>query len=557
MSYSLGNPFVEALPSLLWPPDYPRDNARQVLTDQQALDLGLDVLIRALDWDGHHARFVRATLLELVADPVVIAYRQAILAELVANDVVRGALAALLPALAELSRPRSAAWTADAPLLTVPPRVSDLEMYVACVDGLYAALNGQAVEAAGLRHLHAQISATRNSAEFQSLRAELPKLRARLDQISSITLGINLDRDLRPASAALLDIRGEPFTAARTLAQRLLGQQPHAGPRTLTALRNLTTRAPDDPLVRDLQNVLAEVVEPVALALESYARIHARPLAALEPELSFYLGAAQCAQRLQALGLPVCLPICSTTQHTLTDAYNPALALQLAHAAQNGVTSPGALIRNPINFDLGRIIFLTGPNRGGKTTYLRAVGLNQVLFQAGIYVAAAQAVLTPADTILTHFPPIEGVEPGQGRLDDEARRVRTIFAGATPHSLLLFNEPLTSTGEGEARALAEDLLRALRLLGARTVYVTHLHALAEALDALNAGPGAAIVSWVAGVDDAAGRTYRIRPGSPTARSLAATIAQQHGITYEQLVQQLADRGVIVAALDLPSSTEEA
>ena len=158
--------------------------------------------------------------------------------------------------------------------------------------------------------------------------------------------------------------------------------------------------------------------------------------------------------------------------------------------------------------------------------------------------AAASAQLAPVDAILTHFPPVEGVEPGVGRLDDEARRLREMFTAATPASLLLFNEPLTSTGEGEALALAEDVLRALRLLGARTVYVTHLHALVAALDALNAGPGAIVVSWVAGVGEGAARTYRIRPGQPEARSHAATIAQQHGITFAQLAQRLAERGVV-------------
>jgi DNA mismatch repair ATPase MutS len=200
-----------------------------------------------------------------------------------------------------------------------------------------------------------------------------------------------------------------------------------------------------------------------------------------------------------------------------------------------------ALVRNLIDFRQGQIVFLTGPNRGGKTTYLRAVGLNQVLFQAGVFVSAVDAHMTPVDAILTHFPPMEGVEPGGGRLDDEARRMREIFDHATSQSLLLLNEPLTSTAEREALLLATDVLRALRLLGARTVFVTHLHALAEQLDALNAmEPGATVASWVAEVTGDT-PTYTIRLGTPTARSHASRIAEQHGITFEQLRSKIEDR----------------
>lgn len=544
------------VPSLLWPSDHPRTTQSQGVSDGQAVDLGLDVLIHALDADLRHARHVRTTLMALVADPQVIGYRQAVVAELASNDRLRAACAAILPRLAEMSTPRSAAWAHESPLLLVPPRLSDLELYVDCVNDLHAALNIETdLRSDALRSLRDFLTDTRADPEFQALAAELPALRAELDQVSSITVGINLDGDLRPQSATLVAINREPFTGPRTLAHRLLGRSTPLGTPGMTALRAISERSPEqDPLARDLQKVLAEVVQPVATALERYGRIHARPLAALEPELAFYLGAIEFADRLWAQGLPLCLPTVIDQTHTLADAYNPALACQLP-TVSNGTASP-ALVLNPIDFEPGAIVFLTGPNRGGKTTYLRAVGLNQILFQAGIFVAAREARMSPVDTILTHFPPVEGVEPGIGRLDDEARRVREIFAHATPASLLLFNEPLTSTGESEAQALAEDILRALRVLGARTVYITHLHALSRELATLNHGLGATIVSWVAGVDATAGRTYLIRPGVPSSRSYAATIAQQHGITFDQLTQQLGARGIGAPSIDQPPRIKE-
>lgn len=544
-------------PSLLWPPGHDRATRSQGLSDGQSRDLRLDVLVRSIASDSSHNRFVRSTLLALVADPDVIAYRQSAVAELRDNPALRTRLLALQPRLDDLGQPRSAAWAQESPLLLVPPRVSDLEAYVGCVQDLDAVLAGARLHSGAWRALSEWTAETRRSEEFQALAAELPALRARLDTIQSITIGVNLDRDLRPASAALLDISDQRVSGPRTLLHRLLGRAEAVGPSSRSALHRLADReAHNDPLARDLQKTLGEVVLPVAQALERYARIHAQPLAALAPELGFVLGALRLAERLEALGLPTCLPRPSTTTR-LRDAYNPVLALQLSDVPGrpgraelpvspdgDGPSPDGApVVPNPIDFEPGAIMFITGPNRGGKTTYLRAGGLAQALFQAGIFVAAAEAEMAPVDAIITHFPALEEQAPGAGRLDDEARRLREMFGHATRDSLLLFNEPLTSTGENEALLLAEDVLRALRLLGARAIWVTHLHALAEQLDSINQGPGATVVSWVAGVDDEAKRTYHIRPGPPLARSHAATIAQQHGITFEQLSRQLEARGM--------------
>jgi DNA mismatch repair protein MutS len=192
---------------------------------------------------------------------------------------------------------------------------------------------------------------------------------------------------------------------------------------------------------------------------------------------------------------------------------------------------------------------LTGPNRGGKTTYARAVGVAQVLFQAGLFVPAASACLSPVDAIFTHFPTREDVRPGQGRLDLEAERLHAIFRAATPQSLILLNEALSGTSALEALDLARGLVRGLRLLGARAIYVTHLHELASHVDEINANtPGdGRVASLLAELDDGdAGvgpprRTFRIMPRPPRGASFAAEIAEQHGISFQQLAQLLRER----------------
>ena len=144
------------------------------------------------------------------------------------------------------------------------------------------------------------------------------------------------------------------------------------------------------------------------------------------------------------------------------------------------------MITNDVDFDADTsLLMVTGPNRGGKTTFCRAIGQAQVLFQCGLFVPGTQARLSPVDGIWTHFPLPEADQPGAGRFDEEVQRLRQIFVGATQDSLILLNEPLTSTAERDALPIATDMVRALQVLGARSVLITHLHDLALAIPELN------------------------------------------------------------------------
>jgi DNA mismatch repair protein MutS len=164
-------------------------------------------------------------------------------------------------------------------------------------------------------------------------------------------------------------------------------------------------------------------------------------------------------RRLREAGLAVAPPGYARMDDRwaeVVDAYDPTLAL----------AQPAApIVTNRVSFgaECGRVWVLTGPNRSGKTTYTRCVGLTQILFQAGLYVPAASAKISPVDAIYTHFSTHEESRPGLGRLDVEAERLAIIFRQATPHSLILLNEALSGTSALEALDLARGLVRGLRL----------------------------------------------------------------------------------------------
>ena len=541
--------------SLLWPPGTrPGQRERGRLDLEAMADLDLEPITQALTGgEPRREGFVRTLLGRLSSEPAVIAYRTDVLADLLADLELRTRLQAVLPALTALQQaagPQPGDWVVQ----QVIQRLNELTLYSEVAVQLRDALAAAPPRAAALGALLAYLEDVTASEPFVALQRELPALRAALAGAGSLTIGVNLGPDLLPESAAILGLQAEKVSGRSTLLGRILGGE--AGSHAVTPLRAVQA-APlgrDTPLARDLRALLERVVEPVRLALDRYLALHTGPLAALEPELAFLLQGAALVDRLRRAGLPVCraeyLPI-EARACSLAESYNVSLALRLLAAP--GEQERAGIVTNTVMFEAtrARIWILTGPNRGGKTIYTRGVGLAQVLFQAGLYVPAREARLSPVDAIYTHFPTPERAQPGMGRLDEEASRLAEIFRRASPHSLILLNEVLAGTSATEGLGLALDVVRGLRLLGARAIYVTHLHELAGRIDEINARtPGDAIVgSLVAEVemesaDGRERRTFLVRPGLPRGASYASAIAEQHGISFPQLAALLRQRGIV-------------
>lgn len=115
-------------------------------------------------------------------------------------------------------------------------------------------------------------------------------------------------------------------------------------------------------------------------------------------------------------------------------------------------------------------------------------------------------------------------------------------------SLLLMNESFSSTNSREGAVIAEEILKALSVIGSRVVFVTHLYELAKRVDAINADTNGItkLVSMVAGIDESSCRedsnnkairlTYLVRPGEPLPTGFASDIAYHNGISYEKLIR---------------------
>ena len=527
---------AEASISLCYP-DAPASAGGARLGRQAAGDVGIAALRERF---GLPEEF----LYELCRDAATIRYRQSILADLLACAELSEVLREVRPMLRELAYFRTTRKEQSAPLQQAVWRLGELETYVSCLQRLADAAALPGLQSEGMQALLAFVERRRADPVYQRLVQELPALRGGLKRRASVSIGINLDDQLRPAEATLLAVHDEKF-AERPLLTRIFGAatpyQPVASIKRVAAMGSL---------LGDLDRILGAVARPLAKALGQYVRLRVQDLLSLEREIAFYLGAAQLFNALAARGLPVCRPrLAGIGERNLqvTGLYNVNLALGGSEEQAR------AIVGNDLDMVAGgRILVLTGPNQGGKTTFTRAVGLLQVLTQAGLYAPAVSATVSPSDLVHTHFPVDEPGHAEGGRLADEARRLASIFTGASKHSLILMNESLASTSPSESLYLAEDVVRGLRLLGARAVFATHLHELGERVETINREVDGAsrLVSMVAGIESrAAGngsngevrRTYRIRPGPPVGLSYARDVARRYGISFDDIRARIAGR----------------
>ena len=555
--------------SLLYPIGSERPSDVDRWGENTVEDLGIDQLAWALSIDNKYHDGIKSLLLELCGDSQIIEYRQKILDDLLNNAEMTAGFEELLPLLEKL-HDYALAHSQGSPLHQTLGRMTELNTYVICVKKLQSLFDKAepVLHSPGLAALRKKLKQIESDEIFQSLAKSLPELLSKLNDIPSITIGLNLDSELRPIQATLISINDKPFKGG-TLMDRLMGrksgrkpnmgigplhsvpqQQLMAGGRII----NLPTRMEPTmvPLFNDLHELLKLVILPIAGALQQYAQVNARSLIALEGELAFYLGAIRVIQQMRARGLAVCRPkILNMEERSchMKCVYNLLLALRKAEDDLDTNLSK-VVVPNNVEFGLkGRIFILTGPNQGGKTVYTQALGVAQVLFQAGLYVPAEAARMSPVDGVYTHFATLEKTNSGMGRLGEEAKRLNEIFHSVTDKSLVLLNESLSSTSPGESLYLAQDIVRALRLFGVRAIFATHLHELAEGVDLINAevAGDSQVVSLVAGValtgnkvdviDNVVPRTYKIKPGPPRGLSYAKGIASQHGISFEQLTDR--------------------
>ena len=292
-------------------------------------------------------------------------------------------------------------------------------------------------------------------------------------------------------------------------------------------------------LSREMSDMLSANVKHLKSKLSQYVNISGYSLTRLIPDFTFYIRWAEFCEQVIKSGLPMTKPQIldeGSGKLSAKGLYNLKLAIQILDGSQLDV------VKNDFEFSKEHGIYImTGPNRGGKTTFTQAVGLIVLLAQNGLYVPCEALSLSPCDNIFTHFPADENQTVNLGRLGEESKRISEIFSLATENSLLLFNESLATTSFTEGLYIAKDVVKAMRSLGARTIFNTHMHELAMNLEEINAPDGKIkVASLVTGIHEGR-RSYKVYCAPPDGISYARDIAEKYGVTYSQLMKMTVER----------------
>ena len=183
-------------------------------------------------------------------------------------------------------------------------------------------------------------------------------------------------------------------------------------------------------------------------------------------ELNFYFAILALCDRADEMAIPVCFPTVSERRQYLAhNVYDISLFLKNAQR----------IVPNDTFFEEDAPFhFITGANGGGKTTYLRACGINLILFLGGCPVFAKDASIYTYTQVCSHFPADERFSSG-GRLQEEKQRVDRLLETCDENTFIVFNETYSGTDDKLGCEMTLDTANKIKEHGTHVLFVTHFH----------------------------------------------------------------------------------
>ena len=192
----------------------------------------------------------------------------------------------------------------------------------------------------------------------------------------------------------------------------------------------------------------------------------------LRTELAFYIGCLNVHGHLAQKGEPMSFPLPvapGERRHSFKGLYDVCLAL----------TMEQSIVGNGVHADRKDLVIITGANQGGKSTFLRGIGLAQLMMQCGMFVPAESFCANVCEALFTHYKRKEDATMKSGKLDEELSRMSDIVDNITSNSMVLFNESFAATNEREGSEIARQIINALLEKRIKVFFVTHLYEFAH------------------------------------------------------------------------------
>jgi DNA mismatch repair ATPase MutS len=425
--------------------------------DALTQDLGLGILFGAMAaGDRFLYDVARKGLFGSLDDVDAIRYRQDVLADCLDRPAVVRALYVL--AVEAIERQRKVwAYTARIPDSLLRRSVDVLGIFVDILKRLRAIAEAErsGFHSEGFGRLFDEIAADLDDGYLLTVEGHLQRLQFR----DSVRLSAELGPANRGTNHVLRRRVGKPTWRERIRLPEPgtyvyeLPERDEAGAQALNELRGRGIALAADALARSTDHIL------------SY-------FAQLRSELGFYVGCLNLRDLLAQKGEPIALP----EPHPAGD---PVLTARGLYDLALSLSMSGRAVGNDLAADGMRLLVITGANRGGKSTFLRSLGLAHLMMQAGMFVTAEAFRADVRGGLFTHFKREEDVSLRSGKLDEELGRMSWIVDGVRHSSLVLLNESFASTNEREGSEIARQIVHALLEAGVKVGYVTHMFDLAD------------------------------------------------------------------------------
>lgn len=549
--------------SILYP--YQESITYAQLPEESWHDTGMDMIVNDVTKIKAEQALLRQVMINLTFDKRAAAFRSDVFEDLLGNPHMTEKLMKLLDHIKLLNDYGAVHRYSDdaGGVWDLLHRLDEIGDYIKSVEAIRDALSEDSVRSEGLKNLKEQIDVIYRDNNFGALKKDVEGLNADTRNLKSVTVGVNLNERFEAVSFGLISVNNKYFTKSgvlRHFADELRRRDDvkndtewkddytyvqavkpsesgvlHTA-ETMIKMRNpllamtmSSVPAGDNAseITRYMENpatgMLSMTCRRLREVLAKYINVSIRDIADLIPELTYYVRWAEWIRDRQKAGCVFCKPcVTADTDMSAKGFYNLKLT---------GDKQVNTIVPNDLSFSAEKRVFiLTGANRGGKTTVTQAVGQLFILAQGGIRVPAEKFEYIPVDGIYTHFPADEDKTLDLGRLGEECARFRELYLKSTAKSLLLLNETFSTTSFEEGFYIAADAVRAVLKKGTRTIYNTHMHALANEMC-----KKAGAVSLIVRADNGE-RSFKIEEAPPEGLSRASDIAEKYGVTFEALTK---------------------
>lgn len=396
-----------------------------------------------------------------------------------------------------------------------------VELYIDAIRRLSEVLHSCPTSSRGFIALRAYLSAYSRSTAFQKLASETEKCKSDLSSVQYCVLlrngGVTVSRySGEPDYGGAVDESFKKFRPIDSVGHR-------TSRRRLPEMNHIQAQVLDG-----LAQLYPDIFHALSLFHSSHQDYLDEAVVRFDREIHFYVAYLIFIEKFQRAGLTFSRPQLSRTSKEVHchSGFDLALAHQLFDRRTRVVTN---------DFHLNgteRILVVTGPNQGGKTTFARMFGQMHYLASLGCTVPGTDVRLFAFDQLFSHFERHEDIRNLRGKLQDDLVRVRHILDAATPASLIVMNEMFSSTTIKDATYLSAQIMSRISKLDALCVWVTFLDELASFNEKT--------VSMVSTVDsqNTTVRTYKVVRRAADGLAYALAIALKYRVTYDCLKERI-------------------